>query len=53
MNLCKVREYVVNHVEGSEKEVILDIGAPVSLVGKDWVDRYLKENELSREQMKS
>ena len=51
VNLCEVGEHVVNYAEGDGKVVILDIGAPVSLVGKGWVERYLKENELSREQM--
>ena len=31
----------------------MDIGALVSLVGRDWVERYLRENELGWEKMKT
>ena len=34
VNLCEVGEHVVNYAEGDGKVVILDIGAPVSLVEK-------------------
>ena len=44
---------MVNYTEGDGKMVVMDIGAPVSLVGRDWVERYLRENELGWEKMKT
>ena len=32
--------------------MILDIGAPVSLVGKSWIEEYLKEHDLEMNDMK-
>ena len=45
------KEYLVNYA-GIEKQVIIvDIGAPVSLVGKEWIERYLREHEIDLESL--
>ena len=33
--------------------MILDLGAPCSLVGKDWLDKYVEENGMKKENMKT
>ena len=33
--------------------MILDLGVPCSLVGKDWLDKYVKENGMKKENMKT
>ena len=33
--------------------MILDLGAPVSLAGKEWMDQYLKDHELEVGDMKT
>ena len=42
----------MNYTEKGKQVMILDLGAPVSLAGKDWMDRYLKEHELEIRDMK-
>ena len=32
--------------------MILDLGAPVSVVGKEWMDQYLRDYELELNDMK-
>ena len=45
-------EILVNYTEKGKQVMILDLGAPVGLAGKDWMDRYLKEHELEMRDMK-
>merc|ERR1712112_548621 len=35
-------EFLVNYTEKGKQVMILDIGAPVSLAGKEWMTQYLK-----------
>ena len=55
VNLCEgydmKAEYLVNFTENSKQVMILDIGAPVSLVGKKWIEMYLEEHELRMEDL--
>ena len=57
MNLCEGyevnEEFLVNYTEKGKQVMILDIGAPVSLAGKKWIEQYLKEHELEIEDLKS
>ena len=57
VNLCEVCEedgsYLVNYAVGDNQVLVIDIGAPVSLVGKKWVKRYMEENGLDKECMES
>ena len=50
VNLCEGyamnEEFLVNYTEKGKQMIILDIGAPVSLAGKKWIEQYLKEHEL-------
>ena len=41
VNLCEI--HAVEKVLEEEKVMILDVGAPVSLTGRSWVQRYLRE----------
>ena len=41
VNLCDV--YRVENTQGGEHVMILDPGAPVSLVGRLWLSKYLVE----------
>ena len=53
VNLCEgynlKEELLVNYMEKSKQVMILDIGAPVSLVGKGWIEQYLEEHEIKME----
>ena len=55
VNLCEgydmKAEYLVNFTENSKQVMILDISAPVSLVGKKWIEMYLEEHELRMEDL--
>ena len=55
VNLCEGynldEEYLVNYMEKSKQVMILDIGAPVSLVGKGWIEKYLEEHEVRMEDL--
>ena len=55
VNLCEGydlgEECLVNYMEKSKQVMILDIGAPVSLVGKGWIEKYLEEHELKIENL--
>ena len=39
-------------MEKGKQVMILDLGAPVSLAGKEWMDKYLKDHELEVRDMK-
>ena len=41
VNLCDI--YTVEKVPEGEKVMILDVGSPVSLAGRSWVQKYLRE----------
>ena len=57
MQLCEGyeldKEILVNHTEKGKQVMILDLGAPVSLAGKEWMDQYLKDHELEVGDMKT
>ena len=56
VNMCEgfeMKEELLVHYAGIGKRMmILDIGAPVSLVGKSWIEEYLKEQDVGMENMK-
>ena len=45
-------EILVNYTEKGEQVMILDLGAPMSLAGKEWMEQYLKDHELESNKMK-
>ena len=51
VNLCDgfavKEELLVNYTDKGEEMMILDIGAPVSLSGRLWLDQYLREFDLT------
>ena len=58
VNLCNEgfnlsEELLVNYTDLGRQIMILDIGAPVSLAGTAWMTQYLKEFDLTIEEMKS
>ena len=56
VNLCEGyemdEEILVNYTEKGKQVMILDIGAPVSLSGKEWMEQYLREHGLKMEDIK-
>merc|ERR1711955_70945 len=46
-------EILVNYTKKGKHVMILDLGAPVSLAGKEWMDQYLKNHELEIGDMKT
>ena len=42
----------MNYTEKGKKVMILDLGAPVSLAGKEWITQYLREHGLEIQDMK-
>ncbi len=46
-------EILVNYTEKGKQVMILDLGAPVSLAGEEWIDQYLKDHELEVRDMKA
>ena len=40
-------EILVNYTEKGKQVMILDLGAPVSLAGNEWMNQYLREYELN------
>ena len=58
VNLCNEgfnlsEELLVNYTDLGRQIMILDISAPVSLVGVAWMTQYLKEFDLTIEEMES
>ena len=59
VNLCEEdmegEEVIINytHTDLGRQVMILDIGAPVSVAGIPWMTQYLKEFDLTIEEMKS
>ena len=51
VNLCD--SFAVNNAHKREQVMILDPEAPVSLAGRPWLDQYLKEFDLTIEDMVS
>merc|ERR1712112_148613 len=47
------KEILVNFTEKGKQVMILDLGAPVSLAGNEWMDQYLKDHELEVKDLKS
>ena len=45
-------EILVNYTEKGKQVMILDLGAPVSVAGKEWMDQYLRDYELELKDMK-
>merc|ERR1712240_16887 len=45
-------EILVKYTEKGKQVMILDLGAPVSLAGKEWMDQYLRDHELELKDMK-
>ena len=45
-------EILVHYTEKGKQVMILDLGAPVSVVGKEWMDQYLRDYELELKDMK-
>ena len=56
VNVCEgfemEEELLVHYTEKGKRMMILDRGAPVSLVGKKWIEEYLKEQDVEMENMK-
>ena len=46
-------EKLVNYTEKGKQVMILDLGAPVSLAGNEWMDHYLKDHGLELKDLKS
>ena len=51
VNLCD--NYMVENTQCGEKVMILDPGAPMSLAGSPWLEKYLAEFDLEIENMES
>ena len=45
-------DILVNYTEKGKQVMILDLGAPMSLAGKKWMDQYLRDHELEINKMK-
>merc|ERR1712240_32619 len=46
-------EILVNFIEKRKQVMILDLEAPVSLAGNEWMDQYLKDHGLEVKDIKS
>merc|ERR1711873_22973 len=46
------KEILVNYTEKGKQVMILDLGALVSVAGKEWMDQYLRDYELELKDMK-
>merc|ERR1712240_209976 len=46
-------EILVNYTKKGKQVMILDLGAPVSLAGNEWMDQYLKDHGLELKDLKS
>merc|ERR1711895_143548 len=45
-NMIMNEEIVVNYTEKGKQVMILDLGAPVSVTGTEWMNQYLKDHNL-------
>ena len=43
----------MNYTVKGEQVMILDLGAPVSLAGNEWIDQYLKDHDTEVRDMKT
>merc|ERR1712115_141606 len=46
-------EILVNFTEKAKQVMILDLGAPVSVAGNEWMNQYLKDHGLELKDLKS
>ena len=46
-------EILVNYTEKGKQVMILDLGAPVSLAGMNWINTYLTDHGITLEDLKS
>ena len=55
VNWCEEynEEILVNFTEKGKQVMILDLGAPVSLAGKEWIKQYLKDHGVELKDLKS
>ena len=51
-NITVNEEIVVNYTEKGKQVMILDLGAPVSVAGTEWMNQYLKDHNLKLEDLK-
>ena len=51
-NITVNEEIVVNFTEKGKQVMILDLGAPVSVAGTEWMNQYLKDHNLTLEDLK-
>ena len=58
-NLCDggdlrvTEEFFINYKDLGRQVMILDLGAPLSLVGIKWLEQYLGEFDMTIEEMES
>ena len=50
-NIIIDEEIVVNFTENRKHVMILDLGAPVSVAGNEWMNKYLKDHNLGLENL--
>merc|ERR1712082_362531 len=55
VNWCEEfnEEILVNFTEKGKQVMILDLGAPVSLAGKEWIKQYLEDHGVELKDLKS
>ena len=46
-------EFLINYTDQGHQVMVLEIGAPVSLAGKKWLEQYLGEFYVTIEEMES
>ena len=51
-NITVNEEILVNFTERGKQVLILDLGAPVSVAGTEWMNQYLKDHNLKVEDLK-
>ena len=50
-NISVNEEIIVNFTENRKQVMILDLGAPVSVAGIEWMNKYLKDHNLELENL--
>ena len=50
-NITVNEEIIVNFTEKKKLVMILDLGAPVSVAGTEWMNQYLKDHNLELENL--
>merc|ERR1711867_68804 len=51
-NITVNEEIIVNFTEKRKHVMILDLGAPVSVAGNEWINQFLKDHNLGLENLK-